>query len=86
MNGLFLQRRQAFKNGQTYMKFIRLSVVSVITFLLVSGCAAESWYVATRASAESECRKQPPTAADECLSRVYNKTYQQYEKERTRVN
>lgn len=52
--------------------------------LLLAGCSTRAWYEGSRASAESECRRQPPGAYEDCMRRVNRQTYEDYEKERTR--
>jgi hypothetical protein len=48
-------------------------LLSVLLSLLpLAGCTTRAWYEGAKASAESECRKQPPGG------------YEDYEKERTR--
>jgi hypothetical protein len=56
--------------------------VCLITLLLTSACTTEAWYEGTRRGAENECRRQPPTAAEECLSRINKQTYREYQQER----
>lgn len=51
--------------------------------LLAAACSAQSWYAGVQAGAENECRKQPGSAAQECLARLNKQAYQEYEKERT---
>ncbi len=53
-----------------------------LTLLLISACTTEAWYEGVKSGAESECRNQPGSSAEECLSRLKKKTYQEYEKER----
>lgn len=54
-----------------------------IASLVGSACTTEAWYEGVKRSAEDNCRRQPASAADECLSRVNKQTYQEYEKERS---
>jgi len=62
--------------------FFFLSFLTIAS-LFGSGCTTEAWYEGVKRSAEDNCWKLPPSAADECLSRVNKKTYPEYEKERT---
>lgn len=50
--------------------------------LLTAGCTTEAWYQSMQSGAEHECKKQPGSAAEECLSRLNKRTYQEYKKER----
>ncbi len=65
------------------MKNLYFFFYLTITSLLGSACTTEAWYEGVKRSAENNCRKQPSSAVDECLSRVNKQTYQEYEKERT---
>lgn len=56
-------------------RFLFLPVL--LASLMLAGCS-------TRASAESECRRQPPGAYEDCMRRVNRQTCEDYEKERTR--
>lgn len=56
--------------------------VCAISLLLVTGCTTEAWYEGARRGAEAECRRQPSTAAEECLSRINKQTYREYQQER----
>lgn len=63
--------------------------VSILLFvasatLLISGCSTQAWYEGLKSGAENECDKQPPGALEQCQSRVNRKTYEDYEKERSR--
>jgi len=63
----------------------RVLLLSILLALLpLAGCSTRAWYEGTRASAESECRRQPPGAYEDCMRRVNRQTYEDYEKERTR--
>ena len=57
---------------------------ALLASLLLAGCSTRAWYEGARASAESECRRQPPGAYEDCMRRVNRQTYEDYEKERTR--
>lgn len=65
------------------MKNLVFFVYLTIAALLGSACTTEAWYEGVKRSAEDTCLKQPPSAVDECRSRVNKQTYQEYEKERT---
>ena len=49
---------------------------------LIGGCTTQAWYEGMKQSAVNNCDKQPPGAREECLSRVNQKSYNDYEKER----
>ncbi len=61
-----------------------LLLSALLSSLLLAGCSTRAWYEGARASAESECRRQPPGAYEDCMRRVNRQTYEDYEKERTR--
>ncbi|HEX4870409.1 MAG TPA: hypothetical protein VFV15_06800 [Moraxellaceae bacterium] len=48
----------------------------------LGGCTTEAWYESARVSAEQRCREQPPGAQEECLSRLNQKSYDDYRRER----
>lgn len=54
----------------------------VATVALVSACSTGAWYEGIKISAQSECERQAPSAREDCLSRLNNKSYDTYEKER----
>jgi hypothetical protein len=64
------------------MQIKHLSLLLFIT-LWLGGCSMQSWYEGMKTGAENECRSQQPGAAEDCLSRVNRKTYEEYENERT---
>lgn len=56
----------------------------VLAAMLVSaGCTTEAWYNSGRSYSEANCRKQPPGAAEECMARLNNMSYDAYERERS---
>lgn len=63
----------------------RAIFISCITLssVLVSACSTEAWYEGVKQSAKDNCRNQPPSAVDECLSRLNDQSYQDYEKARS---
>lgn len=61
-------------------------VFSVVVALFASGCSTQGWYAGLHAGAEIECRKQPDSAAQDCLARLNKQTYEEYEKERSRAS
>ena len=63
------------------MKNVALPVC-FIALLLATGCTTEAWYEGAKRGAENECRRQPPTSAEECLSRINKQTYREYQQER----
>lgn len=66
------------------MQHLTLLLSALLVSLLLAGCGTRVWYESARASAESECRRQPPGAYEDCMRRVNRQTYEDYEKERTR--
>ncbi|MDR3368320.1 hypothetical protein [Rhodoferax sp.] len=50
--------------------------------LAVSACTTQAWYEGMKQGAVNQCDKQPPGAREDCLSRLNNKTYDAYNKER----
>lgn len=61
-----------------------LLLSALLALLPLAGCSTRAWYEGARASAESECRRQPPGAYEDCMRRVNRQSYEDYEKERTR--
>ena len=51
--------------------------------LLLGACTTQAWYEGVRQSGEQECRKQPPGAVDDCLSRINKQGYDEYTKARS---
>ncbi|MGA9394897.1 MAG: hypothetical protein WCA83_00445 [Azonexus sp.] len=51
--------------------------------LLLSGCTTEAWYEGVRRGAESQCRQSIPADAEQCLSRLNTRSYDEYNKART---
>lgn len=49
----------------------------------LAGCSTEAWYEGMKRGAENECYRLPPGESEACLKRVNDKTYQEYEKERS---
>jgi hypothetical protein len=66
------------------MRQISLLLLISMASLVLAGCSTRAWYEGARASAENECRRQPPGAYEDCMRRVNRQTYEDYEKERTR--
>lgn len=54
--------------------------------MAVSGCTTHAWYESVRQGAENNCRSQPPSESERCLENLNKKTYDEYEKERTRTD
>ena len=61
---------------------LRLSAL-VFSSLLLSGCATEAWYEGVKRGAENQCREAVPPDADQCLSRLNTRTYDEYSKARS---
>lgn len=51
--------------------------------LLFSGCSAEAWYEGVKRGAESQCRQSIPADAEQCLSRLNTRSYDEYNKARS---
>ena len=51
--------------------------------LALAGCTTAAWYEGGKRSAEAECRRQPLGAQQDCLARVNQKSYDDYDKERS---
>lgn len=60
---------------------LRLAVVARAPALLTA-CSTQSWYEGARVHAENECRRQPGSAAEECMARVNTQRYEDYERAR----
>lgn len=61
------------------------SLCLCLALLAVAGCSTEAWYEGAKRGAEANCRKQPPGAAEECLSRLNPSRYDDYEKEKEKA-
>jgi hypothetical protein len=51
--------------------------------LSLGGCTTQALYEGMKISAQNQCLKQAPGAAQDCLVRLNNKSYDEYEKERS---
>ncbi|MGI9218923.1 MAG: hypothetical protein ACR2JA_18240 [Hydrogenophaga sp.] len=61
-----------------------LPSVSIAAFVIgLAGCSTQAWYESVRMGAESQCTRQPPGADRACRDRVNQKTYDEYEQERS---
>ncbi len=49
----------------------------------LSACATRNWYEGVRMSAKAECNRMEGAARQDCLARVNDKSYDDYEKERS---
>ena len=61
---------------------LRLSALAFGT-LLLSGCTTEAWYEGVKRGAEIQCRQAVPPDAEQCLSRLNTRSYDEYEKARS---
>ncbi|MDQ8023778.1 MAG: hypothetical protein REI94_18200 [Moraxellaceae bacterium] len=61
----------------------RVVVPLAIAALLGTACTTGAWYAGVQRGAESECRRQPGSAAEECMARINRQSHQDYEKART---
>jgi hypothetical protein len=62
-----------------------LAMLVCLVFTL-AGCSTKTFYGATRAMAENECRRQPPSEIESCLARVNKMSYEEYERNRSGQN
>lgn len=59
-------------------------LITLIFFILTTcGCTNKAWYEGVKEGAKNNCRSQPPGEVDACLEKLNNKTYEEYEKERS---
>jgi hypothetical protein len=67
------------------MKTKQSIVLTPFAFFLftICGCTSQAWYDGVKEGAKNECRSQPPSEVDRCLEKLNNKTYEEYEKERS---
>lgn len=70
------------------MKTKQFSVLITLIFfiLIASGCTNKAWYEGVKEGAKNNCRSQPPGEVDSCLEKLNNKTYEEYEQERSGQN
>ena len=60
----------------------RLSALAFCS-LLLSGCTTEAWYEGVKKGGENQCRQSSPADPEHCVSRLNNKPYDEYAKERS---
>jgi hypothetical protein len=61
-----------------------LALITLALFILITcGCTNKAWYEGVKEGAKNNCRSQPPGEVDACLEKLNNKTYEEYEKERS---
>ena len=61
-----------------------LVLITFASFILITaGCTTKAWYEGVKEGAKNNCRSQPPGEVEACLERLNNKTYEEYEKERS---
>ena len=58
-----------------------ITITLLASALLLTSCATANWYQSAKARGEVKCREEPPGQYEECMRR-YDKTYQEYKKER----
>ena len=70
------------------MKSHRNTIMAILIFTVfaVAGCTTKTFYAATRAMAENDCRRQPPSETESCLARVNKMSYEEYERKRSGQN
>lgn len=49
---------------------------------LLAGCTTQAWYESAKVSAEQQCRDQPAGMQEACLSRLNQKSYDEYQRAR----
>lgn len=49
--------------------------------IAVAGCSTEAWYESAKRNAELKCQGLPQAAYEDCMSRVNQKSYQEYKRE-----
>ena len=59
----------------------KLALIQVI--FMLGACSSQAWYEGVRQSGEQECRRQPPGAFEDCLSRINRQGYDDYNKARS---
>jgi len=64
-------------------KNIPRAFLAIALITVLGGCSTQAWYEGAKVSAENECAKQPPGAAQECRARLNKQNYDQYEKDRS---
>lgn len=64
------------------MKGLRYCLGVLTVAHILTACTTEAWYEGVRRGAENDCRKQPGTAAEDCLARLNKAPYSEYSKER----
>lgn len=61
-----------------------LALITFASFVVITaGCTNKTWYEGVKEGAKNNCRSQPPGEVESCLERLNNKTYEEYEKERS---
>jgi hypothetical protein len=66
-----------------YTKQIVGFILFSIVMIIMSGCTSQAWYEGVKEGANNNCRNQPPSEVNRCLDKLNNKTYEEYEKERS---
>lgn len=62
---------------------MKLKLLMMLFFSLVlNACSTQAWYDGVRQGGEQSCRMQPPGAAEDCLARLNQQSYEAYEKAR----
>ncbi|MDP3540390.1 MAG: hypothetical protein Q8S26_16970 [Azonexus sp.] len=65
--------------SQRILRLTRLIFGSLLLF----GCTTEGWYEGVKRGGENQCRQSAPADAEQCLSRLNTKSYDEYGKERS---
>lgn len=66
-----------------YPRETPLAVFLLLIAVAGGGCTTQAWYEATKVGARNECRRQPSSESESCLSRVNPLTYEDYERQRS---
>lgn len=56
--------------------------IALFTAGCMVSCTTEAWYESGKRNAELKCQGLPQAAYEECMSRINQKSYQEYKKER----
>lgn len=62
-----------------------LAVAIAISSIFISACTAKQLYNSAKGSQEAKCREHVGSELEQCLQEIYNKSYEDYEKERQQV-
>ncbi len=67
------------------LRFLLKAILLVgSTVGILAGCSARYWYNYAAGNAKAECERKAPPERPDCLATVNNRTYDEYEKERSK--